>query len=100
MAALVVCNLALLPVFLLCVQRIARIDVWKPLAIFPRVAAAALLMFLAVTAWRLVAPVHTPQLIFIVSAIGIGALVYSGVALVLVRPELSRAYDMLLRSRG
>ena len=56
MAALVVCNLVLLPLFLLCVQRIAEIDVLKPLAVFPRAAVAALLMFLAVMAWRLIAP--------------------------------------------
>lgn len=100
MVALLVCNLALLPVFLVCVQRIARIDVWKPLAIFPRVAAAAVLMFLAVTAWRSLALGHMAQPVYIVSAIGMGALVYGAVALVLVRPELFRAYDMLVRSRG
>src|SRR5690606_12960880 len=94
-AALVVCNLALLPSFLLCARRVAQIDVINPLAIFPKVAVAAALMFLAVTAWRLIVPEHTPQLIIIGCAIGIGALAYSAIAFLLIRADIARACDML-----
>jgi O-antigen/teichoic acid export membrane protein len=99
MVGLVVCNLVLMPVFLLSVQRIARIDVMQPLAITPRVLAAGLLMFFAVTVWRFIAPERVPQLIFLACAIGIGALVYAAAAFMLVRSDLSRAFVMLQELR-
>lgn len=99
-AALVACNLVLLPVFLFFVQRIAHIDVLKPLTIFPRLAIAAAIMFVAVTAWLFGAPAHAPQEIVIASGIAVGAAVYIAAAIVLVRPDLLNARDVLLRLRG
>lgn len=97
-AALVACNLVLLPVFLFLVQRIAHIDVLKPLAIFPRLAIAAGLMFAAVTAWIVGSPA-APQEIVIAGGIAVGAAVYIAAAIVLVRPDLLNARDVLLRLR-
>ena len=99
MAALLACNVLLLPVFLFLVHRIAHIDVLKPLTIFPRLAVAGLLMFAVVTAWLVAAPASTPQAFLIAGGIIIGAAVYVAAAIVLVRPDLLDARDMLLRLR-
>lgn len=99
MAALLACNVLLLPIFLFLVHHIAHIDVLKPLTIFPRLAVAGLLMFAAVTAWLVAAPASTPQGLLIAGGIIIGAAVYVAAAIVLVRPDLLDARDMLLRLR-
>ncbi|HXV31595.1 MAG TPA: lipopolysaccharide biosynthesis protein [Sinorhizobium sp.] len=98
-AALVACNLLLLPVFLFYVQRIAQIDVSRPLAIFPRLAGAAAIMFAIVSAWMLSAPENVPQALTVAGGIAIGAPVYIAAALVLVRADLLNARDMLLSLR-
>jgi O-antigen/teichoic acid export membrane protein len=99
MAALLASNLLLLPVFLFLVHHVAHIDVLKPLTILPRLLAAALLMFAAVTAWLVAAPESTPQGFLIAGGIIIGAVVYGAAAIVLLRPDLLDARDMLLRLR-
>ncbi|TIM25147.1 MAG: lipopolysaccharide biosynthesis protein, partial [Mesorhizobium sp.] len=99
MAALLASNLLLLPVFLFLVHHVAHIDVLKPLTILPRLLAAALLMFAAVTAWLVAAPASTPQGFLIAGGIIIGAVVYGAAAIVLLRPDLLDARDMLLRLR-
>jgi O-antigen/teichoic acid export membrane protein len=98
-AALVACNLLLLPVFLFYVQRIAHIDVSRPLAIFPRLAGAVVVMFAIVSAWVLGAPDNVPQAVALAGGIAIGAAVYIAAAVVLVRADLLHARDMLLSLR-
>lgn len=100
MVALVACSLVLLPIFLFYAQRIARIDVLRPLEIFPRLALAALLMFGAVSAWLRSAPEHAAQETLLISAIVIGASVYGTALFVLVRSDLFNARDLFLRLRG
>ncbi|TIL62421.1 MAG: lipopolysaccharide biosynthesis protein [Mesorhizobium sp.] len=100
MVALVACGLVLLPIFLFYAQRIARIDVLRPLEIFPRLALAALLMFGAVSAWLSSAPEHASQETLLISAIVLGAAVYCTALFVLVRSDLFNARDLFLRLRG
>ncbi|RWN54320.1 lipopolysaccharide biosynthesis protein [Mesorhizobium sp.] len=99
MAALLACNVLLLPVFLFLVHHLAHIDVLKPLRIFPRLAVAGLLMFAVVTAWLVAAPASTSQGLLIAGGIIVGAAVYVAAVIVLVRPDLLNARDMLLRVR-
>jgi O-antigen/teichoic acid export membrane protein len=98
-AAVVLCNLVLVPPFLFFTQRLAGIDVLKPLAVLPRVALATLLMFISVTAWRHAVGVSADPLALAV-AIAVGAIVYGATALVLLRPDLLAARDLLWKMRG
>ena len=98
--ALVATNLLLLPVFLFFVQRIGQVDVLKPLAIYPRLTFAAVLMFATVAAWLTAAPTNLSPVILIACGIVAGAIVYLGAAVVLVRPDLLNARDLSLRLRG
>jgi O-antigen/teichoic acid export membrane protein len=100
MAAIVACNLILVPVFLYYTQRLARIDVMKPLSMLPRLSLATALMFSAVTVWRHVAPEHASRTTIVVWAIAIGALVYGASAMILLRPELLTARELLRKVRG
>ena len=97
--ALVLCNLALVPIFLYLAERIGGIDVRQPLKLFPRLAAAGAAMFLAVTLWRLGAPAHASSLVVISVGIGVGVVAYCAVAFALVRKELTAAGGMLLTIR-
>jgi O-antigen/teichoic acid export membrane protein len=99
MVALVLCNFTLLPIFLFFAHRIAGIDVLKPLAIFPRLATAATLMFASATTSQLSASAHAEPVVIMACAILIGAAVYGVAAIVLVRPDLLSARDMILRLR-
>lgn len=100
MIALVICNLALLPVFLFFAQRIARINVLKPLTVFPRIATAAIIMFAVVSLWQLRASEHLQPVFVLIGGIGIGALVYVAISLVLLRPDILSARDTVLRLRN
>jgi len=99
-AGLILCNLVLVPAFLYLSQRLAGLDVVTPLGLFPRLAAASGVLYVAVTAWRagvsdLVAPIFV-----VVSSIVVGAIVFAAMAIVLMRPDLFRARNTLLRMRG
>jgi O-antigen/teichoic acid export membrane protein len=100
MVALVASNLILLPIFLFYAKRVARIDVLRPLDIFPRLAFAAALMFWAVSGWLGSAPSHVSQEILLVSAMILGAAVYCAALFMLVRPDLLNARDLVLRLRS
>jgi hypothetical protein len=100
MAAIVFCNLVLVPPFLLYTQRLSGIDVTKPLATLPRLILATLLMFAAVTAWRHVAGGSAQPVVELGGAIAVGMLVYGAMAMALLRPDLLATRDLLLRIRG
>jgi O-antigen/teichoic acid export membrane protein len=100
MAAIVVCNLALVPVLLRYTHLLVGIDATKPLEVLPRVAAATALMLAAVTAWRLAAAGAMPDVAMLVLAVVIGAVVYAAAAMVLLRPDLLAARNLLLKARG
>jgi O-antigen/teichoic acid export membrane protein len=97
--ALVLCNLALVPIFLYLAERIGGIDVRQPLALLPRLATAAVAMFTAVTLWRLGAPAHASSLVMISVGIGVGMVTYCALAFALAREDLTAAGGMLLRIR-
>jgi O-antigen/teichoic acid export membrane protein len=99
MAALVASNLALVPVFLYFTQRIANINVMKPLFILPRLATSTALMFVSVTIWRLAAAQHLTDGLVVLWGIIIGAVVYGAAAIGFMRPDLLTARDMLLKMR-
>ncbi len=100
LAAQILCNLILVPVFLGLAQRRAGLDVVTPLGFFPRLATASGVLFVAVTAWRLSLPAGTPPVVAVGSALVVGVVVYSVMALVLMRSDLFRARETLLRLRG
>ena len=99
MAAIVFCNLVLVPPFLMYTKRLSGIDVTKPLATLPRLILATLLMFVSVTAWRHAAG-GAAQPVELAGAIAVGILVYVGTAIVFLRPDLLATRDLLLRIRG
>src|SRR5262249_47260527 len=94
--AVVASNAALLPVLLFFASRLAGIDVLRPLVIFPRLIIATALMACVLTAWRFVAPHAMPKAEVLAIAIVLGAITYGAAALVLIRPDLLIARDMLL----
>jgi O-antigen/teichoic acid export membrane protein len=97
--ALVLCNLGLVPIFLYFAQRVGGIHVMQPLRLFPRLAVAAVAMFVAVTTWRLGAPTSASSLVVIGVGIGIGILAYGVVVVTLIREELAATRDTLLKLR-
>jgi len=99
MAALVACDLTFVPAYLYFTQRLAGINVMRPFLILPRLAATTTLMFIAVTIWRLIAVKHVSDGVVFSSAIIIGAIVYGASAIVLMRPDLLNARNMLLKMR-
>lgn len=99
-AAVVVCNLVLLPIFLLLVHRIGRIDVSRPLAVLPRLTIAALLMVAAVTVWRLSTVGFLSEIFVIAGGITVGCLAYGIAVFALLRPDVLAARDMLASLRG
>jgi hypothetical protein len=98
-AGLVLCNVIQVPIFLVLARRIAGLDVVTPLAFFPRLAAASAVLYLAVAAWRLGLPAGTPAVFAVGSSIAVGAVTYSAMALLLMRPDLFRARATILQMR-
>jgi O-antigen/teichoic acid export membrane protein len=96
---LVVSNVVLLPVFLFQVRKLARIDVIRPVVIFPRLALAATLMFAIVSVWLRGAPAGAPPAITTAVGIAIGGIVYVAASFVLMRRDLLNARDFILRLR-
>jgi len=100
MLALVACNLALVPVFLYYTRKLVGINVLKPLSVFPRLAFMTLLMFTAVTAWRLAAEGHATQGVVLAGGILVGVVVYGAAAIGLMRSDLVMAREVLLKMRS
>lgn len=100
LAAQILCNVVLVPIFLGLAQRIAKLDIVTPLTFFPRLAAASGVLYVAVTAWRLGLPAGTPPVVVVGSSLLVGVAAYSLMAIILMRPDLFRARETLLRMRG
>ena len=100
LTAQLLCSLLLVPIFLSVSQRVAKLDVLAPLKFFPRLATSSGVLYMAVTGWRLCLPAATPHALAVGSAILIGGAVYGVMGLILMRPELFRAVDMLTRVLG
>ncbi|MCG8443085.1 MAG: lipopolysaccharide biosynthesis protein [Caulobacterales bacterium] len=101
-AALVATNIVMLPLFLVFVQRLAKVQVLEPLKLLPRLIVATGLMFVTVTYWRLLAPENLPAFVTMAAGVAFGAVVYGLAAVVLMRPVMMNARDTILklRSRG
>lgn len=100
LAAQILCNLVLVPIFLWLAHRKTGLDVRTPLTFFPRLAVASAVLFVVVTGWRLGLPADTPPVIAVGSSLLVGAAVYGLMAILLMRPDLFRARETLLRMRG
>lgn len=100
LAAQILCNLILVPIFLGLAQRRANLDVLTPLAILPRLAAASGVLYLAATLWRRGFPVEFSPILLVGTSILVGAAAYGIMAVMLMRPDLFRARETLLRMRG
>lgn len=96
-AALAIGNFMLLPVFLYSAKRVAGINVTRPLAIFPKLAAAAAIMFASVMLWIAEAPAGISPEAVLAGGIVIGAAVYLAIAAVLARRELLDARDLIVQ---
>ena len=99
MVAIVACNVVLVPPLLYYVHQLASIDVLKPLRMLPRLVLATLAMLIAVATWRHLLG-NTKSLIVLLSAIVFGGLTYAAAVIVLLRPELLSARDLIVKARG
>jgi O-antigen/teichoic acid export membrane protein len=97
---IVVCNLLLLPPFLVLAGRIAGIGILRPVLVLPRIAVAAAIMFAAVTMWRHYAVNFDSLALLVVGGVGVGVVSYAMVALVLARRDLLSARDDFLAARN
>jgi len=99
MVAIVACNAVLVPPLLYYVHRLAAIDVLKPLQILPRLVLATLAMLIAVETWRHLVG-DTGSAVVVLSTIAVGGLTYVAAVILLLRPELISARDLIVKARG
>ena len=99
MVAIVACNAVLVLPLLYYVHRLAAIDVLKPLQILPRLVLATLAMLIAVETWRHLVG-DTGSAVVVVSTIAVGGLTYAAAVILLLRPELISARDLIVKARG
>ena len=99
MVAIVACNAVLVLPLLYYVHRLAAIDVLKPLQILPRLVLATLAMLIAVETWRHLVG-DTGSAVVVLSTIAVGGLTYVAPVILLLRPELISARDLIVKARG
>ncbi len=97
--AVLLCNLAVLPLMLFFARWTARVDVRKSMGIFLKLAVVSLLMFVAARAAQLNAPAHAPQLVVLAFAILAGGAVYIAGAVGLVRADLEQFRMLMFKTR-
>lgn len=99
MWAIVACNAVLVPPLLYYAHQLASIDVLKPLRMLPRLVLATLAMLIGVAMWRhLVGDTGAP--VVILSTIAVGGLTYIIAVIMLLRPDLLSARDLIVKTRG
>ena len=98
-AGVVLCNLALLPIFFILAKRLAGIDVLPAMASFPRLTLICVLMVGAIELFRHVAPAGAPALLHLAAEIAVGAVAFAASAVLLLPGELRLAVSILLRLR-
>ncbi len=96
-AGLVLCNVALLPIFFYLAKHVGGIHVGPALATFPRLALCAALMVVAIELFRGFAPDHASALLRLACQIGLGGITFAAAAALLLPGELRSAADALLR---
>ncbi|MCG8440252.1 MAG: lipopolysaccharide biosynthesis protein [Caulobacterales bacterium] len=99
-AGFVAASLILLPVYVPFTGRTAGVDIARPLAIYPALAAATGLMALAVTLILRAAPAEAPAVLVLAGGVATGALVYGAAVFAMMRPAVLDARDALLRLRS
>lgn len=97
-AGVVICNVALLPVFFFLAKRIGGVDVSGATASFPRLAACAALMVAAIEAFRHFGPVASEP-VLLAGEIAAGGTAFAGAVALLLQAELYSVRDTLLRLR-
>jgi O-antigen/teichoic acid export membrane protein len=98
-AGLVLCNLALLPVFFHYANRVGGIDVRPALATFPRLAICAASMVAAIELFRSAAPADASAFLVLSGEIALGGATFATAAALLLPGELRSAAAVLLRLR-
>lgn len=98
-AGLVLCNLALLPIFIYYAKRVGGIKVRPALATFPRLAICAALMVAAIEAFRGAAPADVSAFLILAGEIALGGATFTAAAALLLPGELRSASAILLRLR-
>jgi O-antigen/teichoic acid export membrane protein len=98
MGALVICNLVLVPVFLMVAQRTANVDVLRPLRVFPRLGAATALMFGVVAMFDLGDSISPWAALAL--QVAVGAAVYCAAVLLWMRADLLLARNVLLKMQS
>ncbi len=98
-AGVVLCNLALLPIFFTLARRVGGIDVRPALATFPRLALCAGVMVAAIEAVRQLAPEGMSTALLLVCQIGIGGITVAAATALLLPGEVRSARDVLGRLR-
>lgn len=96
MLAIVLANAALLPPFLLVVQRRTAVPMFQPLVSLPRIIAATAAMIIAVTAWQMSCRGAMPSPVLLATSVSIGAVTYAVAALLLLRMELDDLRALLI----
>ncbi|MCB1501161.1 MAG: lipopolysaccharide biosynthesis protein [Bauldia sp.] len=99
-AGVVLCNLALLPIFFVLARRLAGIDVFAAMASFPRLTLSCLLMVAAIEVFRHVAPASASVPLLLTAEIALGVGTFATSALLLLRRELRLAAGALRHLRG
>ena len=99
MVAIVACNAVLVPPLLYYVHRLASIDVLEPLRMLPRLVLSTLAMLIAVATWRDLVG-DTGSAVVVLSTIAVGGLTYVAAVILLLRPELISARDLIVKARG
>jgi O-antigen/teichoic acid export membrane protein len=97
--AIVAANFVLLPVLLYKVRRLARIDVLRPLRMFPRLILATALMYVSVVLWQQAALTQLSPLAAGASSVVVGFLVYTAAVAALLRGDLLAAREILHKLR-
>ncbi len=98
-AGVVLCNLALLPIFFVLARRLAGIDVRPALASFPRLALCSALMVAAIELARHAAPADSFAAAGLAGEVATGAVAFAAAAALLLPGELRLAASLLGRLR-
>lgn len=98
-AGVVLCNLALLPIFFVLAKRLAGIDVLPAMASIPRLALCCAVMVGAIGLVRPVAPADDLTILVLAAEIAAGAAAYAAAAALLLPGELHLAATLLGRLR-
>lgn len=99
LAAVLLCNVAMLPIYFVLAERLARVDVLRALAIVPRLAFCVAIMVAAIELLRRVAPASGSSPLQLALEVGIGGAAFLAATALLLPRDLLSARDVLNRIR-